>query len=81
MNRGRSLFDFSYAFNAFWTAGAVGSQKVLETAFAVELLLLLDEANVVKRSPAVLHGANKMIGAPRQTESRHKLASEMGQKS
>lgn len=66
------------AFNAFRTAGAVGSQVVLETAFAVELLLLLDKADVVKGSPAVLHGADEVIGTPRQTQGRHKLASNLG---
>lgn len=52
------------AFDAFWTAGTVGSQVGLETSFAIELLLLFDESNVVQFTFTIGHGAAEMIRTP-----------------
>lgn len=67
----------SYAFDAFGTASASGSQIVFETSFAVELFLLLNESDIVQRAPTLLHAAHKMIRTPRQAQSRHELAPDI----
>lgn len=69
------MSDMTYAFNALRATGTGGSQMGLKTSFAVELLLFFDESAFVQLSPALRHGAQKVVGAPRQAESRHKFAS------
>lgn len=60
-----AYLDFASAF------AASGRQILLEAILAVEVALLLNEANVLQRTTAVAVHADEVIGAPDATQSRN----------
>lgn len=65
------------SFDAFLTPRADGGQVILEASFTVERFLLLDESHVGQGASALVHGAHEVVGTPRQTQSRHELATNL----
>ena len=66
----------TYALDAFLTAGAIRRKIILEATLAIQFTLLLDESDIVQRSAALRLATNKVIRAPRQTQSGDKLSPE-----
>ena len=66
----------TYALDAFLAAGAIRRKIILEATLAIQFTLLLDESDIVQRSAALRLATNKVIRAPRQTQSGDKLSPE-----
>lgn len=66
------------ALDAFLTAGAIRRKIILEATLAIQFTLLLDESDIVQRSAALRLATNKVIRAPRQTQSGDKLSPDLG---
>lgn len=62
----------TYGFNLGVTFRTWWSQILLKAVLAVQLTLLLDEADVLKRTSAGRSGANKMLRTPDLAQSSYK---------